>query len=98
MHIKLEVIKGFRDRVRALSDSQYLLNNICFMYSTVSKIINRKATGYALLMTTAVRDGGLREDTIKLFSMLVHPRTSQKYDKEVLARGWDQPLEIELQS
>ena len=26
MHIKLEVIKGFRDRVRALSDSQYLLN------------------------------------------------------------------------
>ena len=51
------------------------------MYSTVSKIINRKATGYALLMTTAVRDGGLREDTIKLFSMLVHPRTSKKYVK-----------------
>ena len=62
-------------------ESQFLLNNVCFMYSTVSKIINRKATGYALLMTTAVRDGGLREDTIKLFSMLVHPRTSQKYVK-----------------
>ena len=79
-------------------ESQFLLNNVCFMYSTVSKIINRKATGYALLMTTAVRDGGLREDTIKLFSMLVHPRTSQKYDKDVLAKGWDQPLKTKLQS
>ena len=73
-------------------ENQYLLNNICFVYSSISKVINRKATGYALLMTTAVRDGGLREDSIKLFSMLVHPRTSQKYDKDVLADGWDQPL------
>ena len=79
-------------------NSQYLLNNICFIYSSISKIINRKATGYALLMTSAVRDGGLREDSIKLFSMLVHPRTSQKYDREVLAKGWDQPLEAALNS
>jgi hypothetical protein len=50
------------------------------------------------LMTSAVRDGGLREDSIKLFSMLVHPRTSQKYDREVLAKGWDQPLEAALNS
>ena len=79
-------------------ESQYLLNNIVFIYSTVSKIINRKASGYALLMTSAVRDGGLREDSIKLFSMLVHPRTSQRHDKEVLAQGWDQPLQAALAS
>ena len=76
--------------------SQYLLNNICFLYSTVAKMLNRKASGYALLMTSAVRDGGLREDTIKLFSMLAHPRTSQKYDKDVLSQGWDQPLQQAL--
>ena len=73
-------------------DSQYLLNNICSLYSCMSKVINRKATGYALLMTSAARDGGLREDSIKLFSMLVHPRTSQKYDKEVMCKDWDKPL------
>ena len=50
------------------------------------------------MMTNAVRDGGLREDSTKLFSMLVHPRTSQKYDKEVLAKGWDQPLQAALDS
>ena len=31
----------------------------------------------------------LREDSIKLFSNLSHPRTVQKYDKEVLAKDWD---------
>ena len=79
-------------------DSQFLLNNVCLLYSTISKAINRKATAYALLMTTAARDGGLREDSIKLFSMLVHPRTSQKYDKEVLAKGWDKPLKAALET
>ena len=78
--------------------SQYLLNNIVFMYSTISKVINRKATSYALLMTSSARDGGMREDTLKLFSMFVHPRTSQKYDREVLAKDWDQPLVSALQS
>ena len=82
----------------AVFDSQYLLNNVCFVYSSLSKVINRKASGYALLMTSAVRDGGLREDSIKLFSVLVHPRTSQKYDKNVLSQGWDQPLQATLKS
>ena len=77
-------------------DSQHLLNNICFLYSTISKTMNRKATGYALLMTTTARDGGLREDSIKLFPMFVHPRTSQKYDREVLSKDWDKPLEETL--
>ena len=79
-------------------ENQFLLNNICLLYSTISKVINRKASGYALLMTSAARDGGLREDSIKLFSNLVHPRTSQKYDKEVLSKGWDQPLVAALHS
>ena len=77
-------------------ESQHLLNNVCFLYSTISKTMNRKATGYALLMTTTARDGGLREDSIKTFSMFVHPRTSQKYDREVLSKGWDKPLEETL--
>ena len=79
-------------------DSQFLQNNVCLLYSTISKIINRTATGYALLLTTAARDGGLREDSIKLFSILVHPRTSQKYDKEVLAVGWDVNLNEHLKT
>ena len=53
--------------VRDGSSSQYLLNNI-FIYGSIFKIMNTKPSGYALLMTSAVRDGGLREDTIKLFS------------------------------
>ena len=73
-------------------NSEFLLNNITLLYSTVGKLLNRKATGYALLLTTCGRDGGLREDTLKLFCSMVHPRTSQKYDKEVLAAGWDNKL------
>jgi hypothetical protein len=53
--------------VRDGSSSRYLLNSI-FIYGSISKIINTNASGYALLMTSAVRDGGLREDSIKLFS------------------------------
>ena len=73
-------------------DSELLLNTITLLYSTVGKLINRKSTGYALLLTTAARDGGLREDTIKMLCCMVHPRTSQKYDKEVLGEGWDNAL------
>ena len=77
---------------KVIFDSQFLMNNLVFIYSSIAKVLNRKATGYALLMTTAVRDGGLREDSVKLFSMLVHPRTSQKYDRNILAKDWDQSL------
>ena len=63
-------------------ESQHLLNISSLIYSTVSKTINQKASGYALLLTTAARDGGLREDSLRLFSsVMVHPRTSQKFDK-----------------
>ena len=77
-------------------DSQFLLNNISLLYSTIGKILNRNAIGYALLLTTMARDGGLREDSIKLFSIMTHPRTSQKYDKDVLAVGWDTQLKDSL--
>ena len=95
--ILVQGILGITDP-EVIFESQFLVNNIAFLYSTVSKVLNRKATGYALLMTTAARDGGLREDSIKLFSMFVHPRTSQKYDKEVLSYNWDQPLKAALQA
>ena len=77
-------------------ESQFLLNNICLIYSTVGKILNRNATGYALLLTTTARDGGLREDSIKLLACLLHPRTSQKYDRSILADGWDTKLNDNL--
>ena len=77
-------------------DSQHLLNNIAMLYSTVAKVINRQSTGYALLLTTVARDGGLREDSLKLFSGLCHPRTSQKHDSSVLAHGWDEKLRASL--
>ena len=70
-------------------DSHHLINNVALLYSTISKSVNRKASGYSLLLTSMARDGGLREDSIKLFSNLSHPRTVQKYDKEVLAKDWD---------
>ena len=82
----------------SIFENQFLLNNICLVYSTLAKVINRKAVSYALLQTTAARDGGLREDSIKLFPMLVHPRTSQKYDKDVLAKDWDEPLKASLEA
>ena len=74
-------------------NSQHLVNNIAMVYSTVAKVINRKATGYGLLMATVARDGGLREDSLKLFPELCHPRTSQKYDSSVLAHGWNEKLQ-----
>ena len=77
--------------------SQFLINNVCLIYSTISKIINRQATGYALLLTTAARDGGLREDSIKILAPLLHPRTSQKYDSFVLCKGWDRKLNKNLE-
>ena len=77
---------------QAIFESQFLLNKICLLFSILAQSVNKKATAYALLLTTAVRHGGLREDSLKLLACLVHPRTSQKYDKSVLARNWDKPL------
>ena len=63
------------------------------MISLAARLTNRKSTGFALLLTNAARDGGLREDTIKLLPTLLHPRTSQKHDRTVLAKDWDASLQ-----
>ena len=76
----------------SLPDSQHLSNVLAMLYSTISKTINRKASGYGLLMTAVARDGGMREDSMKLLSNLCHPRTAQKYDTEVLGKDWDSNL------
>ena len=55
------------------------------MLGTIAKAVNKKASGYGLFLTTAARDGGLREDSLGLLACLVHSRTSQKYDKKILA-------------
>ena len=70
-------------------ESEYLMNTVALLYSVAAKLANRQATGYAILQTTAARDGGMREDTIKLMCNMVHPRTSQKYDKKTLAKDWN---------
>jgi hypothetical protein len=75
-----------------IEDNYHLKNNIAIVYSTVAKLINRKATGYAMVQTAAARDGGLREDSLKLFSNFCAPRTMQRYDAEVLAKDWDSEL------
>ena len=74
------------------------MNIVANVYSIAARFTNRQAIGFALQQTTAVRDGGLREDTIKLLPNLVHPRTSQKYDKSVLASGWNENLKQCLQA
>ena len=76
------------------------MNTVAPIYSTSAKLTNRKSAGIALALTTAARDGGMREDTLKLLACLVHPRTSQKYDKDTLSKDWDNPrikcLELEM--
>ena len=87
---------GFHN-VDEIFDHQHVLNNVAFLYSTASKAINRKATSYGYLVTNALRDGGLREDTIKTLPMCIHPRTSQIYDKNILSKNWKKPLEEALE-
>ena len=70
-------------------DSPHLQNNVASIISLGARLANRKSTGFALQLTTAARDGGLREDTIKLLPSLLHPRTSQKHDSTVMAKDWD---------
>ena len=82
---------GVADQDSVLGN-KHLTNNLAMLFSTIAKTVNRKASGYGLLLTAVARDGGLREDSIKLFCNLSHPRTAQKYDREVLANGWDTKL------
>ena len=72
-------------------NSQYLLNNLCALYSIIARILNRNATGYSLLLGVMARDGGLREESLKIFPQFSHVRTLQKYDL-VLAKDAKAPL------
>ena len=84
--------------METIPGNQHLNNVLTMLYSTIAKTINRKATGYGLLLTTVARDGGMREDSMKLLCNLCHPRTAQKYDMEVLSLGWDDNLREVLNS
>ena len=92
-----EGMLGISD-LETIPGNQHLINVMTMLYSTVAKTINRKATGYGLLLTTVARDGGMREDSMKLLCNLCHPRTAQKYDTEVLSFGWDDDLREVLNS
>ena len=89
-HLLVRGLLGLTN-VEEIFESQVLQNRVCLVFSIVSQCVNRKAVAYALLLTSSLRDGGLREDSLKLLSCLVHPRTSQKYERSVLARDWDAP-------
>ena len=92
------LVKGILGKnIDTVFRSQKLKNIVALLYSTGSKYVNRKAIGFALQLTTAARDGGLREDSLNILSCFVHPRTSQVYDKEILANGWDTYLQSLLQ-
>ena len=65
------------------------------MYSIIARILNRKATGFALFVGSIARNGGLREDSLKLLPQCVHPRTLQKYDHSLQAHSRE-PLHEQL--
>ena len=75
--------------------NQHVMNNLCLIYSTIARMHNRHASGYALYLGAVARDGGLREESLKLFPQFCHPRTLQKYD-HVLAKHSKTPLEEKL--
>ena len=68
-------------------DNQFLLNSVCTIYSIIARIHNRNAIGYSLLLGVTARDGGLREESLKIFCLFPHIRTIQRYDK-VLAKDF----------
>ena len=65
-------------------------------YSTFAKTVNRLAIGYAIQLTSVARDGGMREGSMKILCILCHPRTIQKYERDILAPGWDTELKKAL--
>ena len=73
----------------SLFENQGHMNTLATTYSDIARKLNRKASGWSLYLTTLARHGGLREDSIKLICCMSHPRTSQKYDRHVLAKDWD---------
>ena len=82
---------GIRD-TSTIMEKQTILNVLALIHSTISKVVNEKACGFALAQASNARDGGMREDSIKLCANYVHPRTIQKYEKYVLAKDWNAKL------
>ena len=78
-----KVLLGLQIPPDDMFSNNFLLNNICLMYSLIARIHNRKATGYSILMGVMARDGGLKEDFLKIFPEFCHPRTLQKYDHKL---------------
>ena len=71
----VEGIIGITDFEKIYS-SQYLMNNICEVYSTLAKLVNKNADGYGLLLTTCARDGGLRDRAFFYFCILQRVKAS----------------------
>ena len=74
-------------------ESKHLQNMVALLYSCIAKTMNKQACGFAILQTSNARDGGMREDSLKLNPNFVAPRTVQRYDKEVLSKDWDRNLQ-----
>ena len=88
-----EVLLGMHDD--KVLNSSFLQNRVCLLFTTLARIRNRKATGHALCMGMLARDGGLKEEFLKLFCEFCHPRTLARYD-HVLAAQAEIPLECKL--
>ena len=74
-------------------EQQHITNLVAILYAAISKHINREASGFCLFLTTILRDGGLREDSMRILNyILCDPRTAQRYDTDVLAKDWDADL------
>ena len=89
-------LMGVND-VESMEDNSFLMNRVALMYSTIANQINRKATGYAMVQTSAARDGGLREDSLKLIENFCYPTTMQRYDRKTLAKDWDKELKVAME-
>ena len=94
--ITCRVLLGMKDP-EDVFNNQHLVNNVCTIYSIIARLRNKNATGYALLLSVAARDGGLREESLKLITLFCHVRTIQKYDS-VLAKDFKSRLLEKLQS
>ena len=92
-HLLTNVMLGMQTDM--VLDSQHLKNNICLMFSILARLKNRTASGHALFTGMILRDGGLQEESLKLFPEACHPRTLAKYD-HVLAAHSEAPLKVKL--
>ena len=84
-------LMGVND-VETLNDNNFQMNRVALILSTVANQIDRNATRYSMVQTSAARDGGLREDSLKLFANFCYPTTMQSYDRRTLAKDWDRDL------